>query len=257
MSEEKILRCPDCNTLYSDGSKTCRSCGRTLPSAKEVFEQDNLHGMPIKDWHAIIGQGADYFVELFRKNKDKKFFLSINPRAIIYGAYWFFYKKMYKGALLTYFLTTMMTLFFTLVGVAIQLSAMNMAVEDYRPYTRYKNFDGSITQEFPVDDELHEVDHAYGQLKSEIYKCVTKAALIGLIGYCVTKAFCMLSADWFYREHILNKTVRKKGYVITPEISGSTIGSVALVAMLGELFIIFIGSLLSAFLLFLLSGINL
>ncbi len=254
MSEERKLRCPNCNTQYSADAKTCRACGKTLPSAKEVDERDNLHGMPIKDWHEIMGKDAVYFVDLFRKNRDKRFFLSFNPRAMLWRPYWFLSKKMYKGAFLCICLTLIMTAFFTIIGVLTQLPRVSEAVEAYRPYTQYKNFDGSITQEYPAYSEFmpNEIDHAYRQLKTEIYKGVTISMIIGILGGFMTNIFLMLSADWFYREHILNKTVRKKGYAVTPELKASSISSVAAIAIVGEFLLVALGGLFAASILFLL-----
>lgn len=259
LSEEiKKLRCPDCGNTYTPGSKSCRSCGKTLPQPVLAGpgDPDNLEGMPEKDWRDFIGKNASFYLDTFKKHKDKNFFLSVNPGAFIFGFVWFVYRKMFKQAFLLYLLSILLSAIFVLIGTLIQIPIVTAAKEEYRPYTVYKTFDGERTEEYPEYNraKMREIEGAYSSYKAAQSNASDIATLFANIGNIATSLLISFSANWLYKEHILNNTARRKGYVANNGKGGTSLGAALVTAVFGEIIIQCVLAGLSLLLLFIMSG---
>lgn len=259
MSEEiKKLRCPDCGNTYTPGAKTCRSCEKTLPQPVPAGsgDPDIFEGMPEKDWRDFIGKNASFYLDTFKKHKDKNFFLSVNPGAFIFGFVWFVYRKMFKQAFLLYLLSILLSALFVLVGTLIQIPIVTAAKEEYRPYTVYKTFDGERTEEYPEYNraKMREIEGAYSSYKAAQSHASDIATLFAKIGNLATSLLISFSANWLYKEHILNNTARRKGYVANNGKGGTSLGAALVTAVFGEITMIYLLAGLSLLLLFIMSG---
>ena len=259
LSEEiKKLRCPDCGNTYTPGAKTCRSCGKTLPqpATNGPEDPDSLEGMPEKDWRDFIGKNASFYLDTFKKHKDKNFFLSVNPGAFIFGFVWFVYRKMFKQAFLLYLLSILLSALFVLVGTLIQIPIVTAAKEEYRPYTVYKTFDGERTEEYPEYNSAkkREIEGAYSSYKAAQSNASTISTVLSRVGSFATSLLISFSANWLYKEHILNHTTRRKGYVAKNGKGGTSLGAALVTAIFGEFIMAYLLAGLSLFLLFIMSG---
>lgn len=258
MSEDKkLIRCEQCGATYSAGSKTCRSCGNTLKTLEQQTSANNLNGMPLKDWHAFIGKNSSYYVDIFKKNEHKSVFLSFNVGAFIFRAYWFFYRKMYKNAILLYVLSIILTLLFSFIGLAIGIPEVSKAREEYKPYTVYMAYDGTKTLDYPEDNEelSLEIRRAYWRYDDTVDRVTLRAQFMGLGGNFLVLFIVSFLSNWLYKEHILNHTARRKGYVADSGSGGVSLGSAIALAVFGESVINGIPLLVSTILLFIISGI--
>lgn len=258
MSEEKTLRCPSCGAVYNAGAKTCRSCGKTLPSLERAVDESSLEGMPLSDWRTYIGKNSDYYINVFRKNKDKDIFLSFNVWAFIFRTYWFLYRKMYKAAIITYAISLACVLVFGVLSFLIQLPKINEATAAYMPYTEYRTISGETTDAYPTDENdplKKEIDSAYRKYDDTIEDVSTVTTLMALFGALLGTLSTPFLGDWFYREHILKNTIRKKGYVANSGAGGTSLAPPVIFAIVSETVLPYISQALSLFLLFILSGV--
>lgn len=256
MSEERKFYCPNCNATYSVGTKTCRSCGSTLETGEQLAKANILNGMPLEDWHTFIGKNSSDYIDVFKKNETKHLFFSFNVFAFIFGPYWMVYRKMYKYALIYYVLTIVFTLCFLIAGLAINSPKIIEAVNKFEPYTEYMTFSGKKTSEFPQNEELQkEINEAYDEYEDVINDISLKSALFSRLGNIIVVSVAPFLANCLYREHILNHTVRRKGYVANSGSGGVSIGSALALYIFGESVLSAIISLVSTIALFILTGI--
>lgn len=226
MSEEiRKIRCDACGATYSVGTKTCRSCGKTLMTEKEQEQSELLHGMPLADWRNFIGKNSYYYINVFKKHEKKSFFLSFNPAAAIFRISWVFYRKMYKLAFLLLALLVFLSCFIGAIVVVANKPEITAKKEILLSYSDYISLDGVKTPSYPEDElAAQPIRDAYYDYRNIVDSTETKAMLIGSLVAVGTVIFINLFfSDWVYREHILNRTVRRKGYVSTSGEGGTTL----------------------------------
>ncbi len=226
MSEEiKKLRCPDCGALYTPSAKTCRSCGKTLPREEQSLDSEMLEGMPIKDWHTFIGKNSDYYVRTFKKHEGKAFFLSLNPAAVIFRIPWVFYRKMYKFGILLLSLILIISCFVGILIMAANMPEIKQKKAVLLSYSEYIDLDGIKTSKFYEDKNISDsAISAYSSYKKIVSSTTTKAMVIGVLASVGTIMILNLFfSDWVYREHILNRTVRRNGYIPSSGEGGTTL----------------------------------
>ncbi len=243
--------------LYT-GLKKLPFLWKTLPQPVLAGsgDPDSLEGMPEKDWRDFIEKNASFYLDTFKKHKDKNFFLSVNPGAFIFGFVWFIYRKMFKQAFLLYLLSILMSVVFVLISVLIQLPIVNAAKEEYRPYTVYKTFDGETTEEYPEYNSAkqREIEKAYRRYKAAQSDASTISTVLSRVGSLATSLLISFSANWLYKEHILNHTTRSKGYVAKNGKGGTSLGAALVTAIFGEFIMAYLLAGLSLLLLFIMSG---
>ena len=260
LSEEiKKLRCPDCGNTYTPGAKTCRSCGKTLPQPVLAGPEDpdNLEGMPEKDWRDFIGKNADYYLDVFKKNKNKDPFFKFNWATFFLSYAWFVYRKMYKQAVLLFLISIVLSFVFSAICVAVQLPMIQNAIDDYEPYVQYKSLSGNESEEFEQlsEERQREIRNAYWDYKEVVSDASDMATLISGISSILVNVVVAFMSNWLYRDHILNKTVRKKGYVATSGDGGTALGAALFVYFFGESIMQLIVAAISVLFLLVFAGI--
>lgn len=213
--------------------------------------------MPLKDWRTFIGKKSNYYVELFKKKEDKPFFISMNAGAFFFSYSWYIYRKMYKAAALLYVLSLVLTIAFTVIGVATAFPDTVKAAKEFKPWMVYITSDGEPTTEYPQNDEAlqQEIRAAYRKFENVIKKVSLRGSLCGVIGGGLSFFVNAFFANYFYREYILNNTVRRKGYVANNGKGGVAFGPAVLFFLFGETVLNYIGVFISMILLFIISGI--
>lgn len=257
MSEERKLYCPDCNAPYSAGAKSCRACGKTLPTLETVKEETELHGMPLSDWRIFIGKNSERYINIFKKYKDKDPFFKFNWAAFFLGYAWFLYRKMFKQTIILFIVSIFLSFVFSAVSVAVQIPMMQKAIDDYKPYVKYITLSGGETEEFMQLDEAKqkEVRSAYWDYKDVVSDASDTATLISSVSSILVNVVVGFMANWLYRDHILNKTVRKKGYVVTSGEGGTSLGAGLFAYFFGETIVKVVAAAISVLFLLIFTGI--
>jgi len=100
------IRCAQCGAKCLDTDSYCPKCSASI-SAQDIKNDDMLEGIEIEKWKKFIGDKSADYIEVFRKNENKKFFASFNIWAFLFGSSWMYYRKMYPQAIVTTLLETL------------------------------------------------------------------------------------------------------------------------------------------------------
>ena len=151
-----MIKCSGCGCNLSDSADYCPVCGKTV-----VIEQNELLcGIPTSELNTLIDKRAADFMTVFRKNENKKCFLSLNVFAMLFGPLWYAYRKMYVEAILYYLLESLLAVvIFLLLIFAYKTPIDNLRQE-------YTSVNGSI-QSF--NREKFETEIV--KISNKIYMC--------------------------------------------------------------------------------------
>ena len=94
------IRCAECGAKCFDTDSYCPKCSASI-SVKDIKKDDMLEGIEIEKWKKFIDDKSVDYIEIFRKNENKKFFASFNIWAFLFGSSWVFYRKMYLEGIIT------------------------------------------------------------------------------------------------------------------------------------------------------------
>lgn len=86
--ENQIIICKNCGAVCEQKQNFCRKCGIRL-------KQETVNDYGIKQLQYFIGPKSERYINVFKKNQDKKYFLHMNWAAFFFNIYWAFYRKMY------------------------------------------------------------------------------------------------------------------------------------------------------------------
>ena len=230
------VRCENCGATFSAGTKTCRTCGATLPTFEKQQEDEMLEGMPLSDWREFIGPRSNNYIEIFKKHEGKAIFLSFNPWPLLFGLYWMFYRKMYKLAFALLAVSLVIVTFVASLVCAAYVPELKKAGNALLAYSEYIDVDGKKTSAFPNDeDEAEKIMSVYYNYKDTVNKISTKATLVStLVQLPVMHLLVYFLSFFFYREHVLNRTIRRKGYVASSGEGGVSFGAVILYYLFGN-----------------------
>ena len=88
------IRCKACGEKCLDTDSYCPHCHESIKAQGKSYEAP-IEGIDVELWKKFIGKKSETFLNIFRKNEGKEFFVDFNPYAFIFKSLWFFYRKMY------------------------------------------------------------------------------------------------------------------------------------------------------------------
>ena len=94
------IRCAECGAKFLDTDSYCPKCSASI-LAQDIKNDDTLEGIETEKWKKFIGDKSADYIEVFRKNENKKFFASFSIWAFLFGSSWMYYRKMYPQAIVT------------------------------------------------------------------------------------------------------------------------------------------------------------
>ena len=198
---EKI--CEHCGAICKTSDEYCKSCWKSFPK-ESVPEEAVLEGNNTADWRTFIDKNSDYYIEKFKKYEGKKFFLSLNFPAILFGLSWFFYRRMFKKGILLYLLEAAVSIIISVVFILSFLPSFHQYADANKDLKEYKA-SGKETHYIDEDGFLAEVPEV-----SEIYTRLGAAdkSLTNMQGLMtiLSLAACILirlSANCIYRDHVM------------------------------------------------------
>lgn len=116
-----VRRCPQCATENPEFAEFCKRCGRPISQPhwesapgsaheykpftavqEDAADNERIDGISAKDYAAVVGQRADYYLPRFKQLSRTKAG-GWNWAAFLLGPYWLLYRKMYLygGVMLT------------------------------------------------------------------------------------------------------------------------------------------------------------
>ena len=96
-NEKKV--CSNCGAVASKNDTYCKKCYYEFKNDEEENLQV-IEGIDNSTVREFVDKNYDYYREKFVRSGDKKFFIQFNLCAFLFGVHWFFYRKMYKVAII-------------------------------------------------------------------------------------------------------------------------------------------------------------
>ena len=96
-NEKKV--CSNCGAVAGKNDTYCKKCYYEFKSDEEENLQV-IEGIDNSTVREFVDKNYDYYREKFVRSGDKKFFIQFNLCAFLFGVHWFFYRKMYKVAII-------------------------------------------------------------------------------------------------------------------------------------------------------------
>lgn len=194
--------CKNCGATYIFSNSYCEKCWKRIPIT-DSSEEDLLDGVRKAEWHSFVDRNASRYVDIYAKNEGKKFFLSWNWAACLFGFNWLCYRKMYKFTCIYIVINLILTILLTAVGIGIYAPTLREHYQNIAAYEDAVGVDLS-TQLNPVYSYKTRVllEKALDSQK-EIEKIAFKIGGICGIGTLAYGILFGIFADSIYKIHIL------------------------------------------------------
>lgn len=177
------------------------------------IEDEKINDISINEIGNFIENNRLRYIDIFKKNENKKIFLHMNWAAMFLSIYWMFYRKMYKaGVLFLLCLCIFSTLIFSLSLITLKddIIAINKqedkAMYNQNKYSYYIN--ANFTEE---QTKLNEMKNDLNNklISFIVFPSIAFSLLFGLI------------ADCLYRNHMLRKIRYSDGGVSKKAVFGA------------------------------------
>ncbi len=186
--------CVSCGAEIEKGAPFCIHCGARqpegtfgafeggkvfIPPMQEEYKNSSvsIDGESLEDVATVVGNNSSKFISFFTKNKKA----SWNWGAFIFGAYYFFFRKMYKAG------STVLAVNFT---VMTAISAIFN-----KGYEVIYNYAASSLQNGATDmSSLSAADSA----------AVEQLGIAFLVGAIVIRVICAILANYIYKQKVIN-----------------------------------------------------
>ncbi len=213
-----LKRCDVCGAMCEDNAFVCSACG-------EEFNDARLDGIKISDYASFIDQKSDRYLDIFRKNENKKIFVHTNWAAFFFCIYWFFYRKMYAKGLLALLSIVLVSVLAFSAGMMAFRGEYESAKEEYnRQVQLYEEATGEEYEankavivypaEISTKVDLISANAAVNEILKKIYSVM-------LIAEFAASFIISLFADCLYRAHIKKRVAYSDGGVSRVSIIGA------------------------------------
>ncbi len=204
---DKYIICDNCGARCDIDDMYCKTCSHNILSSSVVDESARvIDGIEDEELEKYIGKHAKYYMNCFSRTK-KKWFIQFNLWAFVFGANWFFYRKMRKIAV-TYVVAV--TLFGCLLTLICALAFMpdllrySEAKEAYDEYlVAYSN--GEVEM---FSEDFGGYDPDYKIIRDELHdseKTVKWVDRLITIPVLIVDILFRLSANSVYKQYITKK----------------------------------------------------
>lgn len=202
---EKYIICDNCGTRCDINDVYCKKCSHNISDSSFIDESARvIDGIENEELKKYIGKNAKYYMNCFSKTK-KKWFIQFNLWAFIFGANWFFYRKMRKIAITYVVGITLFGCLLTFVCALVFMPDLNryVAAKEAKDefYADYLKGEVEIFQDYRYTPE-------YKKLVVEVQEARKKVELVEMlitIPVLIVDILFRLSANSLYKQHITKK----------------------------------------------------
>ncbi len=221
---DKFIVCDNCGAKCDIDDTYCKSCFHTLSHSAYLDEQiiDGIENSELKN---CIGKNSDYYIKKFAKNKGK-YFIQLNFAALLFGPTWFFYRKMYKFAIVYATILILLSSLLTLVLPTVFKSDVEGYYVAKETYSNYINTGGEVLlyKEAPYSTVVIGTHPTYQKIRDNLDAVQNKIRLIEFLitaPVFVINILFRLFANSIYKNHItLNIHSNNNGVSMKSAISG-------------------------------------
>lgn len=205
------VTCENCGTVCFEKDGYCKSCWKKLPVAAEQ-EDYIIDGLGQAEWEDYIEKNTVYYMDVYKKNEGKKFFLHINWSAFFFGFNWVLYRKMYAVACVGYLISFLLSVLFSIALIIPHIDEIKVWNADIASFQAYLDNGGEtvLTDEYG-DLYSPEIVQTGARAEKELYGLETKIVLKTLWLIPLQCLAIGLLGNALYKKHILKNSQNKNG----------------------------------------------
>ena len=224
--ENSTITCSNCGATCKSTDEYCKRCWKSLSVEIDPRESlvDGMSQDEWVEWEEFIGKNADRYIEVYRKNHDKKFFAHMNWSAFFFGLNWVLYRRMIKFALIgfvvSFFISTLLMVMCVLPFRA-ELISLNEDIVAYQSYLKSDQETVLIDEKgesYTPDVLLRGMEATRKRNKIETFATFMSYLILPL-----TCIFWGLFGDCIYKMHIQKNIRTKNGGTSVAELMGGRI----------------------------------
>ncbi len=211
MDENKII-CKHCGASCADTQIFCHSCNQSLNEIRSSETSCTaVDGSISAEINLMIDRNAARYLDIFRKNRNRPFFLHFNLAAAFLGIYWFFARKMFLYGILSCLLGNLLGVAAGMVTVKIYqqelLDHSNATVAFEKEYGAKPDNEFLSNGMTGMETYPPEAYDRYYSLQWD-QRMLTANLIVGIsVGMVLAGVVNGLLADWLYRRYL---TIRGK-----------------------------------------------
>jgi len=215
--KEMFFHCDNCGVLCRQDATYCSNCGKSFVKVVDGdgvnLELDNEldEGVTYTDARRFIDSHPERFIDVFRKNKGKKWFLSLNLPALFIAPYWLLYRKMYINFLACLGGSTVFSLITQVIVYLCTFSTRNKITELSAYLTEHLGTTDLTYMEklelLSSGSDLYYDLNLFEKLSSNL---LVTYVIWFLISSLLFSVMFSLSCDCLYRNFVVNGVRNKK-----------------------------------------------
>ena len=175
---EKFIVCDNCGTKCNIDDTFCKFCSHTL-SYSDYLDDQIIDGIENSELKSYIGNYSGYYVKKFAKKKCK-WFIQLNFAALLFGPTWFFYRKMYKIAMIYVAVLILLSSLLSLVLPTVFKTDVERYYVAKETYSNYINSGGEVLlyKEPPYSTVPIGIHPTYRKIQENLHAAQNKLRLI-------------------------------------------------------------------------------
>lgn len=221
---DKFIVCDNCGAKCDIDDTYCKACSHTLSHLDYLYDQiiDGIENSELKNY---IGKNSDYYIKKFAKKKSK-WFIQLNFAALLFGLAWFFYRKMYKFAIVYAAILILLSSLLTLVLPTVFKADVERYYGAKETYSDYINSGGEVYlyEEPPYSTVVIGKHPTFQKIRDNLNDAQNKIRLIEFlitVPVFIINILFGLFANSIYKNHItLNICSNNNGVSIKSAIGG-------------------------------------
>lgn len=203
------IACNNCGRKCNINDKYCKGCSNTLLKT-DYIEEQIIEGIENEELKNYIDKNSDYYLKKFAK-KNNKWFIQLNFAALLFGPTWFFYRKMYKLALVY---VAVLVLLSNLLSIVLPIAFESCTDEYFIAEAAYLEYlDSGRQTHYEVNGEFTLVP-TYKELSDALSNAEDRISLINFAASApvlIINVLFRLFANSFYKNHIIQNIVGNDG----------------------------------------------
>lgn len=223
---DKFIVCDNCGAKCDINATYCKACSHAF-SCSDYLDDQIIDGMKNSELKNYIGKNADYYIKEFAKKKGK-WFMQLNVAALLFGPTWFFYRKMYKAAMIYAAVLIVLSSLLTLVLPTVFKADVERYYNAKEQYSSYINSGAemSLYEDPPYSTVVIGTHPAWKKVLDNLKSAQNRIRLIELLMTApvfIINIVIRLFANAIYKNHITLHTQRNASGVSVKSAIGGLI----------------------------------
>lgn len=195
MEITKGKKCIHCGAVCEQEQPFCHACGKRI-------QQETINDYGVEQLKYFIGPKSERYIKIFKKNRNKKFFLHMNWAAFFFNIYWAFYRKMYAVGIS--FVLILMLVVYSIIGIGA-----GTVKEDYESMMS----EITATYEAELSEESEALEIMFEDLPQEVQlsvlanllpTCTVYIIIASVLSGAMQIGFALV-ADQLYRNYVFKR----------------------------------------------------